>query len=826
INSWGVNTDGSGAHPYNFVTDGQTFHVYNGTSASILGYWQVSGIGSLVNIGNGTNPITFNANDVVEGFVNVNNLATLKINSDRSPTFGSIASGSVIEYSYAGDQIIQALTYDKLVLSGSGMKYFDNTGGNTVVNTTLDYSSLSGNLSLDNDNLILNGTLIGTGAILSTGNSQMTFNNSGGGAIGTLVLDPTSSLNSLTLSNGNLTLGADISLGGTSPTISITSGTTLDAQSYVIKGPGTISLSGKIRTSNSNGLAGGSNTTFDSNITTPSLSSSTVEYYASSGTQAITAFVSGNPYNHLMLSGNSTKSFANSSYFINGDFTNIGSLPSINSGAIFTFGGSAQNIATATYPTVIFSGSGNKTLASGVTTIVSSMTVNGSAKVVTGGNLLLTSRTASSSAVLIDNTSSNGVIGNVTVERIVPAGRPGTPTINGLPIFLSAPVAGNLSLFQPTNSNFFYYNPLITTGSQFVRVSVSSPAVAGQGYCLRLPAGRKLSLAGAPNSGSITQNLIFGGDNFNLVGNPYPSAIVWDNSTIGMNNLGASNQIKFFDGSAYVVADIGTTIPMMQGFFVQAGASGASVTFTNAARSNSQNQLIRVDASSSLDNRTELWIHRGKNKRDMSVFWAQNNANSTVYNPLYDGNKSMPTDPQTPAIYFPKQKSNLDVYTFGLNENNLNVPFMVKLPKDTVYTIEFRNKERLNPAYSVYLIDSSLNIVHNLLTDNMYTFSGTTATGKRFRIMVSQATITEENNDSYSSQEVSIYSENGIAHLLTSFLPSRLSVKDLTGNTVYEANNLTSKNIDIDLNNNSNGVYIVSVENENQVINKKIAISR
>ncbi|MBY0424694.1 MAG: hypothetical protein K2Q22_03570, partial [Cytophagales bacterium] len=26
INSWGVNTDGSGAHPYNFVTDGQTFN--------------------------------------------------------------------------------------------------------------------------------------------------------------------------------------------------------------------------------------------------------------------------------------------------------------------------------------------------------------------------------------------------------------------------------------------------------------------------------------------------------------------------------------------------------------------------------------------------------------------------------------------------------------------------------------------------------------------------------------------------------------------------------------------------------------------------------
>ncbi|NLO51862.1 MAG: T9SS type A sorting domain-containing protein, partial [Bacteroidales bacterium] len=85
-------------------------------------------------------------------------------------------------------------------------------------------------------------------------------------------------------------------------------------------------------------------------------------------------------------------------------------------------------------------------------------------------------------------------------------------------------------------------------------------------------------------------------EGWNLIGNPYPSALDWDEGNWNRTNVdgsvyiydGAAVQYKSWNGSLGGLS--GGIIPAMQGFFVKASATGASLTIPQAARvHNAQN---------------------------------------------------------------------------------------------------------------------------------------------------------------------------------------------------------------------------------------------
>src|SRR3954463_3451303 len=53
LTTWGTATDGSGAHPANFTTDGQVFNIRNNPSPTIVSNWAVSGVNSKIIVGDG-----------------------------------------------------------------------------------------------------------------------------------------------------------------------------------------------------------------------------------------------------------------------------------------------------------------------------------------------------------------------------------------------------------------------------------------------------------------------------------------------------------------------------------------------------------------------------------------------------------------------------------------------------------------------------------------------------------------------------------------------------------------------------------------------------
>ena len=58
-NTWGKNTDGSGAHPQSFAIDNQTFYVVNNPAPTIGANWILSGKNTRLIIGDGVAPVNF-----------------------------------------------------------------------------------------------------------------------------------------------------------------------------------------------------------------------------------------------------------------------------------------------------------------------------------------------------------------------------------------------------------------------------------------------------------------------------------------------------------------------------------------------------------------------------------------------------------------------------------------------------------------------------------------------------------------------------------------------------------------------------------------------
>ncbi len=122
--TWGGNSDGSGTAPSNFTTPGQGFYIWNNPSPTLTAGWVVSGGGTLVNLGNGINPITFTvpSNYTYTGSIDVLRHAILNLQNTTYPTLGVLYPGSAVRYSASGNQNVIPYDYWDLSIRGGGIK--------------------------------------------------------------------------------------------------------------------------------------------------------------------------------------------------------------------------------------------------------------------------------------------------------------------------------------------------------------------------------------------------------------------------------------------------------------------------------------------------------------------------------------------------------------------------------------------------------------------------------------------------------------------------------------------------------------------------------
>jgi hypothetical protein len=253
-----------------------------------------------------------------------------------------------------------------------------------------------------------------------------------------------------------------------------------------------------------------------------------------------------------------------------------------------------------------------------------------------------------------------------------------------------------------------------------------------KGYSVEFIADAEIEYLGTLNTGAQTIAVSALGGGWNLVGNPYPSAINWDAS--GWVKTNVDNAIYFWNGTnySYYVGPGGTPpdqgplyvnngtniIPAMQGFFVKASATGQLGTSNDVRLHNEQefykiNELINV-----------LMLSASGNGHTDETLVCVNQQATPEYDGLYDAQKLFTTVDNVPQLF---SITNTDNTPLAINnlpslnpESTIDLGF--KAGVEGNYNINL-NQFDLNDIEEIYLEDKKTGQYQNMKEDGSYYFN-------------------------------------------------------------------------------------------------------
>ena len=164
--NWGTATNGTGSAPANFTADGQIFNVRNTSAVSTSGAFTISGVGSKIVIGDGTNAcaLTVVSGSPLTSTTDVSANATLNLQDAAIPDFNNLNIASTVNFAQSSTlEVPVGATFGNLKLTG-GTKTF--AAGTTSVDGSLVVDAVTN----------LNGPVASFSTVAVRGN--VTFQNS------------------------------------------------------------------------------------------------------------------------------------------------------------------------------------------------------------------------------------------------------------------------------------------------------------------------------------------------------------------------------------------------------------------------------------------------------------------------------------------------------------------------------------------------------------------------------------------------------------------------------------------------------------------------
>ncbi|RRJ92565.1 T9SS sorting signal type C domain-containing protein [Flavobacterium macacae] len=458
--------------------------------------------------------------------------------------------------------------------------------------------------------------------------------------------------------------------------------------------------------------------------------------------------------------------------------------------------------------------------------------------------------------------------------------------------YWSSPVANqSLHAFSPTTffDKFHSWNPGSGTQAGYWQVHPSNgasvPMAAGKGYIVRAPQSFPVATVnsenfvgnfnGVPNSGDI-QIAIAGNSNasvqkWNLIGNPYPSALniddffndsfntsniygtiyLWTHNTpISANNSGtsdlnyAASDYASYNGVGGTATSAATQNPLNpvinpspnnavpngfiasgQSFFIR-GKSNTNVRFTNAMRvRNNNNQFFRignVENQSTSVEKNRFWLNLRNTQGAFHqtlvgyVSGATNDLDDNFDGELFGGNFV--------SIYSVLADKKMTIQGKAVPfENTDAVQLGITTTIAGNFSISLDNFDGLFESQDILLKDNLLNLVHNLKTGGYEFTSGIGTFNDRFEIVYQSETL-GNNTPDFNSNTILIY-KNDKTIVVNSGIStiSNVQVFDIQGRLLLNQKNVNTsetilKNLPF-----SNQVLIVKVQTlEGNLVSKKI----
>jgi len=428
----------------------------------------------------------------------------------------------------------------------------------------------------------------------------------------------------------------------------------------------------------------------------------------------------------------------------------------------------------------------------------------------------------------------NGAGANTaTVERTIPSDNSWH--------FISSPVDG--ALIQPsfapneysTTFDFYKWDEATSQAVGYfpwinIRPPTGSTYASGfvnfeiaRGYLVAYSSGWNSthSFVGTLGNGNKTINITNSMNTYNLIGNPYPSAINWDNiAAINSSLLGVSPYIRIWNSTAgqYATYQNGlglsgasNIIAPNQGFFVQAIASGI-LTIPNAARvhgtqaflKSTPADLLKLKVSSSANTYTDEMIVRF-------------DANATS-DGVTKWNSLIAT---APSLYSVKNDENYTINTLTAVNSNLVVPVGFKAGANGMYSITASELNSFSTPTYVYLEDLANNTITDLNSTAIYSFAATTSdNADRFQLIFALSPLSISNN---VKENTNIYSYDNTIYINSNESIKQIDVYNTLGQLIKTFEN-KSGSVVVNMNGNSEGYYIVKVITNTNVYSQKVLV--
>lgn len=780
-----------GINPPNFTDNNITFYLFDyvnfTTSGVLTNTFNVDGNGTRFFIGDGAGS-DFNL-DIPAAFAMtiggtssntamfVSSNSTLTLHNTIFPTSNiTFSTGSTVEYAQTSSVNINPQSYHNLIISGTNITH--NTGVVTVSGDLNLTSSLIMNNAAAGSSLSLNGTATGTGSLLTRTNSKLVI--SGSGAFGTLNFGNATinkTLSSLSINRtgaGNIDLGTDLT---------ITGATVLREGNLNING-NKLSFNGAITFSSTSTIGG-------------------------SQTSSLSIGGSGVINNSLLLDQTSATTLAMDEIFMS------------RASRTLTLGNPVEIWGNIT-PSVgtIAAGSGNLTIKSDASNKGRIGPISGTG-FFTGNPTVEVFRPALNTDWI--NLCTGGVNGNTFASweavfpmacSTCPSGTGGTgitASVYSYDETLAAGNSANSAAYIDIDSFGGYTSTMDSKKGYYVFVGTSSPGTVGS--ALTIP------LTGAVNTKNSSGNITITKtgsdpveDGWNLISNPYPSALTASAviATMGANINAASLQSYDPATGGYVMYSGSATIPMGQAFFVQSVVGSAAITPSETWKvTTNDNTAISKMASNSSFYFDDFLLNLTSNIVPTPFFTQAYFTFGNGYTTNYESGDCLSfegTYTTTPRIAAYLNNKTLVRTAYPSLNGLTTIPVIVKTGYAGVYSINPVNLNKIPSGACVTLFDIANNVSHNLRTGPYSVNIAANATTPQFELRITLVPTTLTSN--FTNPQCKKVGNGILVAKGTTAGPWNYTWKDINNNTIIAHNNVSTFDT---LKNVAEGTYNVDV---------------
>lgn len=437
------------------------------------------------------------------------------------------------------------------------------------------------------------------------------------------------------------------------------------------------------------------------------------------------------------------------------------------------------------------------------------------------GSLTIKSDETSTGSLIINGTHSG--TGTTTVERYFEAysgDGDGWHTIS--PPVASMTVLG--SDFAPgDNDDLYKWDEVNYTWKNYKANSFDF--AKGEGYLVAFESLATKDFVGTLNStDEALSNLTKTsgkGEGWHLLGNPFPSAIKWNDGNWAMTAV--TTTAKIYNESAGNYSDITANgiIPSTNGFYVEVTSATNAITIPAAARVHDATNNYKA-TEIAMEETLKLTVSNDENTFYDVTRVAFNADAKNAFDWNFDSHK-MYGQSVAPQLWTVIEGEEFSTNTLPYIASDVVLPLNFKAGVNTTYHINAEGLESFFGSSDIYLEDKTMETMINLRDQSVYSFQAQTDDASdRFQLHFYGVNSTQEIEDANTPK---IYAYNNTVNILfkdSSLDNINVKVFNAMGQKVYSTSLHSGEN-SFKLNEKT-GVYIIQVQSAKGVSSQKVMI--